>query len=182
MKSSTTTANNTVGGSPAPVPSVPEPVANAPATRSEPRSNNARRDPGIRQNGVIVNPNASIVIPKDEYDFSSANAKFSRDGLDSEVQAAPVYDKKSSFFDSISSEASDRGEGGGGRGRGREIRNQERTMNYETFGEDLAFRNNRGRGRGGRGRGRVRNLHSTTIYGETNLQKGRGRGASQPVQ
>lgn len=130
----------------------------APASRGGRRSPNAaRRDPGVRQNGVIVNPNASIVIPKDEYDFTSANAKFSREGLETEVTAAPVYNKQSSFFDSISSEATDRNNANGsdGRGRGREIRNQERTMNYETFGEDLAFRNNRGRGRGGRGRVRI---------------------------
>lgn len=113
---------------------------------------NARRETGVRQNGVIVNPSAAIVIPRDEYDFSSANAKFDKESAAAEVSAAPVYNKKSSFFDSISSEATDRSSGGGGRGRGRELRDQERSMNYETFGEDLAFRGNRGRGRGGRGR------------------------------
>lgn len=156
MKSSSTPAAAPSSQVPAP-PTNPESAASdvttsGPSVRGDQRNSTARRDPGIRQNGVIVNPNASIVIPKDEYDFSSANAKFSKEGLDAEVQAAPVYDKKSSFFDSISSEASDRTESSGGRGRGRETRNQERTMNYETFGEDLAFRNNRGRGRGGRGR------------------------------
>lgn len=157
----------------APVPSVPsvpsqpkeeaaatrtqqDGASNAPATRGGRRSpNNSRRDPGVRQNGVVVNPEAAIVIPESEYDFSSANAKFSKEGLASAVPAGPVYNKKSSFFDQISSEATDRTvpSSGGGRGRGREMRNQERTMNYETFGEDLAFRNtSRGRGRGGRGR------------------------------
>lgn len=62
-----------------------------------------------------------------------------------------AYNKSTSFFDNISSEARDRKEAAAGRGR----RGEEIKKNLETFGQgsvDVGFR---GRGRGGfRGRGR----------------------------
>lgn len=169
-------------------------VENKPSSPSAARGrrspNSSRRaENGGRQNGVIVKSGASIVIPDNEYDFSSANSKFSKEGLETAAPAVPVYDKKSSFFDQMSSEATDReanaGGAGRGRGRGREARNLERTMNYETFGEDLAFRSNtRGRGRGGRGgRGRVSITCPSLNYVLIDVQgRGRGRGIAQEVQ
>ena len=86
------------------------------------------------------------------------------------------YNKSSSFFDNISSEARDREEGGG---PNREWRGEEEKRNIETFGQGSvdgyrsSFRG-RGRGRGFRGRGfRGRGFGYNRGYG------GRGRGASQ---
>jgi protein LSM14 len=70
--------------------------------------------------------------------------------------AQQAYDKKSSFFDNISSELKDRDDNK----RGMEFRNEERKKNMETFGQGSVdnYRGGyrgRGRGRGGyRGRGR----------------------------
>jgi len=72
--------------------------------------------------------------------------------------AAPAY-TKSSFFDNLSSEQKDRDEvSSGGRGGaqfGRDMRNQERARNLETFGLGSVEQGYRGGFRGrGRGRGR----------------------------
>jgi len=70
--------------------------------------------------------------------------------------AQQAYDKKSSFFDNISSELKDRDDSK----RGMEFRSEERKKNMETFGQGSVdnYRGGyrgRGRGRGGyRGRGR----------------------------
>lgn len=69
------------------------------------------------------------------------------------------YNKATSFFDNISSEARDREEGNNGlRPGGREWRGEEEKRNIETFGQGSVdgYRNYRSRGRGrgyGRGRG-----------------------------
>lgn len=105
-------------------------------------------------------PNSSEdnVIPKEEFDFESANAKFHKDDLYKEyaessqpgdiandVPPAKCYDRKASFFDNISCDSKEREEkddkggrmGGGNRfnpsqeprkGRG------ERKLNIQTFG------------------------------------------------
>jgi len=116
-------------------------------------------------------------VPTTDFDFESANAKFNKEDLVKEAIAgspltetapdaaspeenpAPVYNKTSSFFDNISSDAKDRAEGNSvGRG-GRERRGEEHKKNVETFGQgnvDNAYRGGyRGRGRG-RGRGGFR--------------------------
>jgi protein LSM14 len=70
-------------------------------------------------------------------------------------QAPPAYDKKSSFFDNISSEMKDREDKRAFVGS--EFRTEERKKNIETFGQGSVdgYRGGyRGRGRGGRGRGR----------------------------
>jgi len=79
-----------------------------------------------------------------------------------------VYDKKSSFFDNISSELKDRDETTGKKVGGSEFRSEERKKNMETFGQGSvdSYRGGyRGRGRrgyrgrggfGGRGRGGYR--------------------------
>ncbi len=76
------------------------------------------------------------------------------------VLPMPTYNKATSFFDNISSEAKEREEGGGPRRGGREWRGEEQKRNVETFGQgsvDTGYRGHyrgRGRGRGfGRGRG-----------------------------
>ncbi|MCJ1307234.1 hypothetical protein MMC25_000880 [Agyrium rufum] len=137
-----------------------------------------------------------IDVPKTDYDFESANAKFNKQdlvkeaiatgspiassaedatgtsseaavsngsrkesvsGADSAAGVSAGYNRSTSFFDDISSEAKDRGDGGeGGRVGGREFRNEERQKNLETFGQgsvDGGFGRG-GYGRGGRGRGR----------------------------
>ncbi|KAM9935098.1 hypothetical protein OXX80_005337 [Metschnikowia pulcherrima] len=86
-----------------------------------------------------------------EYDFEEANKRFEKE-RQQDATNKPTYDKKSSFFDSISSNQNN----GGMRWR------EEKDLNMDTFGEAYAHR-----GRGGfRGRGR----------GRGNGFRGRGRG------
>ncbi|KAB8231430.1 putative G2/M phase checkpoint control protein Sum2 [Aspergillus alliaceus] len=123
-----------------------------------------------------------IEVPETDYDFETANAKFNKQDLVKEAIAtgspvheveAPIpngepetpdsysgaYNKSSSFFDNISSEARDREEGTTARAGGREWRGEEEKRNIETFGQGSVdgYRGSyrgRGRGRGyGRGRG-----------------------------
>lgn len=128
-----------------------------------------------------------IEVPQSDYDFQTANAKFNKQDLvkeaiatgvpaaEAEIHAAeqaksveptpngdassnPGYNRGSSFFDNISSEARDREENTTRVG-GREWRGEEEKRNMETFGQGSVdgYRSNyrgRGRGRGfGRGRG-----------------------------
>ncbi|KAI1619549.1 G2/M phase checkpoint control protein Sum2 [Exophiala viscosa] len=129
-----------------------------------------------------------IEIPQSDFDFESANAKFSKedlikeaiatgsppvagsednihtDGADTDaaasstpqrkdsVSTATTYNRSTSFFDNISSEAKDREEGSGGNGR--QVRSEEFKKNVETFGQGNVDGGYRGRGRGGYGRGR----------------------------
>lgn len=123
-----------------------------------------------------------IEVPQTDYDFESANAKFNKQDLlkeaiagdpeteisapngDTQPTEVPPessaasssayagYNKSSSFFDNISSEARDREE----RLHGREWRGEEEKRNIETFGQgsvDGYRGRGRGRGRGYRGRG-----------------------------
>lgn len=90
------------------------------------------------------------------------NARFSKDEIAKEVAAndntsvIPVdaqssfYDRKTSFFDNISSTTKERIEGVEEPRR----RGDERRLNLETFGQEYVHRNNRGGFRGGRGGGR----------------------------
>ena len=127
-----------------------------------------------------------IEVPKTDYDFESANAKFNKqdmvkeaiasgepvgsptssplDGLnngpaETEITKSAVtagYNKSSSFFDNISSELKDREENSTRKIGGREFRNEERSKNFETFGQGSVDRGGyrgRYRGRGYRGRG-----------------------------
>lgn len=112
-------------------------------------------------------PSRKIEIPKDDFDFTSNNAKFAKEAPEShvmdeieEVEKANgeehpegFYNKKSSFFDSISTSAE----------TNTNMRwQEEKALNMDTFGESSArprFNNRRGnfRGRGrGRGSGRGR--------------------------
>lgn len=129
-----------------------------------------------------------IELPKEDYDFASANAKFNKQDLVKEalagdspaigspiegstsngdgangsrrvsdtsaiIASAPSYNKTSSFFDNISSESKDREDPAEKRVGGREFRSEERTKNFETFGQGSVDNGYRG-GYRGRGRGR----------------------------
>ncbi|CAI7572986.1 unnamed protein product [Penicillium viridicatum] len=146
-----------------------------------------------------------IEVPQSDYDFQTANAKFNKQDLVKEAIATGVpvaeaeahaaeeaesmesmsngggasnhgYNRGSSFFDNISSEARDREENTARVG-GREWRGEEEKRNMETFGQgsvDGYRPNYRGRGRG-RGYGRGRGGYSRG-YG------GRGRGGRVPSE
>jgi protein LSM14 len=135
-----------------------------------------------------------IDVPQSDYDFETANAKFNKQDLVKEAIAtgspaaeaeahshdgepdlgndvgangattSNLYNRGSSFFDNISSEARDREENAATRLGGREWRGEEEKRNIETFGQG-SVDGNRGRGRG-RGRG----------YGRGRGGYGRGRG------
>ena len=132
----------------------------------------------------------TVEVPKTDYDFASANAKFNKEdvkkaatvgGSDAAspvvgangdstpdetviIPAGPGYNKSSSFFDDISSESKDRQDPSSQRMGGREFRNEERTKNLDTFGQGSVDNGYRG---GFRGRGRGRGFRGG----------GRGRGA-----
>lgn len=157
----------------------------------------ARGPPGPR-GGRRESAQKTVEVPKEDFDFESANAKFNKQDLVKEAIAtgSPVasptngetpdplasatngftesddvvippkpsnqgYDKKSSFFDNISSDLKDRHEQQqeGELFDGRAMRKEERSKNMETFGQgsiDGGYRGRgrgRGRGFGGRGRG-----------------------------
>jgi len=125
---------------------------------------------------------AKVEVPDSDYDFASANAKFNKQDVVKEAIAGspltetanggsstpdaiaeipqsgpPAYNKSTSFFDNISSEAKDRLENNGQKPGGREWRGEEQRKNMETFGQgsvDGGYRGYRGRGRGRGGRGR----------------------------
>ncbi|GMM35007.1 Scd6 protein [Saccharomycopsis crataegensis] len=85
-----------------------------------------------------------VEIPNSDFDFASNNAKFAKDD-GTEKPAENFYNKKSSFFDTISSSTD------------KTTDEPVRYNDMETFGETRRFNNRgrgRGRGRGGRGRGR----------------------------
>lgn len=151
-----------------------------------------------------------IEIPQADYDFETANAKFNKEDLVKEAIATgsplgetpdtaniedgsertqerkdsmsqPAYNKSTSFFDNISSEAREREESDG-RFNGRVQRGQEFKKNIETFGQgnvDGGYRGGyrgRGRGRGYGGRGQNRG------YSGGNRGRGRGGGDQAPAQ
>ena len=126
---------------------------------------------------------AKVDVPAADFDFESANAKFNKQDLvkeaiagsplgeqppnnasapevETEETAPKAYNKATSFFDNISSEAKDRTEAAGNRAGGHQWRGEEQKKNVETFGQGSVdnggYRGGyrgRGRGRGGRGRG-----------------------------
>ncbi|KAL8365113.1 hypothetical protein RB595_004094 [Gaeumannomyces hyphopodioides] len=144
---------------------------------------NAGRGSGGNRGGRGRAPRpAKVEVPDSDFDFATSNAKFNKSDLvkeavsgsplgeapngslnetvdksDDGTAAPPAYNKASSFFDNISSEARDRAENGGQKPGGREWRGEEQRKNMETFGQgsvDGGYRNYRGRGRG---RGGMRN-------------------------
>lgn len=165
-----------------------------------------------------------VDVPKEDYDFERANAKFNKqelvkeaiasgsplgsptdgakpepvvpsatnghtDGNNDDVVIPPKstekgYDKKSSFFDNISSDLRDRVEQQqqGEFVDGRAMRREERTKNVETFGSATVEGGYRGRGRGGQGRGfgRGRGYYGRGGFDNRRggMSTGRGRGRS----
>lgn len=163
-----------------------------------------------------------VEVPKEDYDFDAANAKFNKQDLVKEAIASgspltsptngdiadPIatnghadgaddvvipakpgaekgYDKKSSFFDNISSDLKDRIEQQqnqeGGFVDGRALRREERTRNVETFGQGSV---DQGYGRGGfrgRGRGRGYGRGGGRGYGGPGRGRGRGHPAAEPA-
>ena len=92
---------------------------------------------------------------------------------DTVIPGAAMYNKSSSFFDNISSEARDRDEAADGKRRpsGPEFRTEERKRNLETFGMGSVEGGHRGGFRGrGRGRGGFREVRGAGGFG------GYGRG------
>ncbi|KAF7590587.1 hypothetical protein BBP40_002624 [Aspergillus hancockii] len=147
-----------------------------------------------------------IEVPETDYDFETANAKFNKQDLLKEAIATgspahevephipngepetpdasyPTYNKSSSFFDNISSEARDREEGSAVRGGGREWRGEEEKRNIETFGQGSVdgYRGSyRGRGRGrGYGRGRGGGGYGRGYHGRGRGGMRGGRNVSQ---
>lgn len=145
---------------------------------------NAGRGNGGNRGGRGRGPRPNKVeVPDSDFDFATSNAKFNKSDLGKEAvsgsplgeapngslnesvdkaddgTATPAYNKASSFFDNISSEARDRAENGGQKPGGREWRGEEQRRNMETFGQgsvDGGYRQGGYRGRG-RGRGGMRN-------------------------
>jgi protein LSM14 len=150
---------------------------------------------------------SKVEVPDSDFDFATSNAKFNKGDVVKEaiagspltetapagpVEAEPAaltnagtaYNKTTSFFDNISSEARERAENGGQKPGGREWRGEEQRKNMETFGQgsvDGGYRNyrGRGRGRGGGGRGGPRGG-----YNNNNNRGGRGgnRQQYQPME
>ncbi|KAK7418103.1 hypothetical protein QQZ08_011390 [Neonectria magnoliae] len=161
---------------------------------NEMRVNAGRGAPATRGRGRGGRPvSTKVEVPDSDFDFAGANAKFNKQDLVKEaIAGSPVtetagetfetsepanssdipvaYNKTTSFFDNISSEAKNRSENGGQKPGGREWRGEEQRKNMETFGQgsvDGGYRNYRGRGRG-RGRG------------GRGSSRGGGRGGSRP--
>lgn len=143
---------------------------------NEMRVNAGRGSSATRGRGRGGRP-AKVEVPDADFDFAQSNAKFNKEDVvkeaiagspSSEPHAVPAtegveplegavpvaYNKSTSFFDNISSEARERAENNGQKPGGREWRGEEQRRNIETFGQgsvDGGYRNYRGRG--GRGRG-----------------------------
>lgn len=153
---------------------------------------NAATGRGRSRGGRSRGPN-KVDVPDADFDFETANAKFSKQDLVKEAVAtgsplgesvngasseanepeessvAPAYNKTKSFFDNISSEARDRAENGGQKPGGREWRGEEQRKNMETFGQGSVDGGYRG---GYRGRGRGRGRGGRGGYGSRNRGTG----------
>lgn len=151
------------------IPSTSTPTGNnprGPPTQPRPTQPHGQQSFGTRQHhqGPRNNP-----VPQSidgDFDFAEMNAKFSKTDIAKEIaseEGAPLppstgesvipkkpketfYDRKSSFFDNISSTTKERIEGVEERPR----RGDERRLNVETFGSDYVYKNSRGGYRGNR--------------------------------
>ena len=208
------------GAQPKPMPSAASiDVLSKKVSEMGPSSNGTQRGRGnyrgraaYPRSGSGGHQTKKIEIPKSDYDFESANAKFNKEDLvkeaiasgspaaeaedemtgptpDDEIEglqrkdSIPAvtgkasYNKTSSFFDNISSEARDREEHKEMRQNARQLRGDEFNRNVETFGQgnvDGGFR--------GRGRGRGRSYGGTYrggYRGYSGGYRGRGRGGGQ---
>lgn len=193
----------------------------------DPQQRGRGRGRGGARGGRRESIQRNIEVPKEDFDFETANAKFNKQDLVKEAIASgspagtPVngatpdpianlnghadgdaedvvipskpngdkgYDKKSSFFDNISSDLKDRVQQQSTEQGfdGRAMRREERTKNVETFGQgsvDTGYRGGfrgrgrgRGFGRGGRGFGGPRGGFEGRGGGDF---RGRGRGGAE---
>ncbi|KAI8375362.1 Scd6-like Sm domain-containing protein [Choanephora cucurbitarum] len=130
-------------------------------------SNNINKD-NEKNPGHVRHNSRGILIPKSDFDFASANAKFNKNSdllneNDTNVQASigsdHFYDKKKSFFDDISCESKEHQNGHRG-GKYKE----ESKLNLETFGQATlsgqSAKRSRHRHRGNRGKGRSKHQNS----------------------
>ncbi|KAL2865361.1 putative G2/M phase checkpoint control protein Sum2 [Aspergillus lucknowensis] len=171
-----------------------------------PRGGQQSRGRGGHRGHYQQAQNKKLEVPDTDYDFETANAKFNKQDLVKEAiatgspvqevespsqvssaaelppttQNANVYNRTTSFFDNISSEARDREEGTGTRSGGREWRGEEEKRNIETFGQGSVdgYRSSyrgRGRGRGhGRGRGGYGRGYGSRGRGGRNISQSTG--------
>jgi len=99
----------------------------------------------------------------EDYDFEGANAKFDKEKISTEVQAPITPYDNSSFFDSISCEATDRMKEG--RDKQRATLSEQRKLDTETFGTSQTDRRY---SRGGRGRYNPSNQYSHSAQNTAN--------------
>lgn len=148
--------------SPAPANAVAPAKDLAPQVRQRPNV------PGAPAGAKVAHRDASV--PATDFDFEQANARFRKEGggaapsakLD-EIPAAPAYNKKSGFFDNLSSKGQDSYQRGRGGASG--VFGDEKERNAVTFGDQAAktqSQQRRPRNRGGRGGrdGRQRNQNN----------------------
>ncbi|KAL4915119.1 Scd6-like Sm domain-containing protein [Aspergillus aurantiobrunneus] len=171
-----------------------------------PRGGQHPRGRGGHRGQHQAQTNKKIEVPQTDYDFQTANAKFNKQDLVKEAiasgspvqevespsqvssaaelpattQNANVYNRTTSFFDNISSEARDREDSTAARTGGREWRGEEEKRNIETFGQGSVdgYRSSyrgRGRGRGhGRGRGGYGRGYGSRGRGGRNISQSTG--------
>jgi protein LSM14 len=143
----------------------PEPsaISEPPHVRNEHHFTRARRPhrgrEGVPHGELTRNPDEHLREQyQEEFDFASANSLLEK--ADKSTNAPKSYDKKSSFFDSLTSSAAERDR------ESRFDRDKQKQLDRETFGSssvdtaerelrNYIFRDRkaRGRGRGRRGRG-----------------------------
>lgn len=95
----------------------------------------------------------------EDFDFDEQNQRFSKEAIGDEVDESSqhnpdeFYNRKTSFFDNISSSAKEQAEPAGTSPgeTPQQRRGEERKLNLETFGVAGVHHRGRGRGRGGRG-------------------------------
>ena len=107
-----------------------------------------------------------VIVPKSEFNFSQANAKFSKEEIGAinsapgADEAIPTYNKNLSFFDDISCQTNTES-------NFNDRNRNERNLNMETFGQAAPPRrygNRGGRGRGGYNRGGYNNINNNSSY------------------
>lgn len=141
---------------PAPVPASTPEAVKAPVSSSETESGSKSikasevKSDSKNKEEKDVEDSKTVSKLDTDFNFDENNAKFEKDSSKPTLDSGVSYNKKSSFFDDLSSSVTDNS-------NDRMTWNQERSLNEDTFGQASLNNNNgrngRGRGRGGRGRG-----------------------------
>lgn len=124
---------------------------------SEHRHANGDRFQGERRHNTNRPPRGKKMSFTQDFDFDEQNQRFSKETVEDEVpessqhSADEFYNRKTSFFDNISSSAKEQVEGTNNSDTPQQRRGEERKLNLETFGIAGVHHRGRGRGRGGRG-------------------------------